>query len=284
MTGNDLLLSNFPLLLDNPDSISKLRKYILQLAVQGRLSEEWRKENPNVEPASVLLEKIKQEKVNLIEGGKLSREKLTSEIAEDDIPYTLPEGWDWCRLNTISTYIQRGKGPKYVELSECPVISQKCIQWNGFDISKARFIDPDSLLKYHKERHLQVGDLLWNSTGTGTIGRINMYPGDKHPIVVADSHVTVIRLLFVNSNYIHAYLSSPFIQNTIEETSSGSTNQIELNTTRVKLEPIPLPPLKEQHAIVGRIDALMKLCNELGYKQLLKDELGENLMNSLVHS
>jgi len=260
----------FEVMADAPDGIKRLRELILKLAVQGKLVPQ----DPNDEPASILLGKIAKEKEKLIKEGKINKGKELSSVTDDEKPYELPNGWEWVRLGVISSYVQRGKGPKYVEKSMYPVISQKCIQWSGFDISKARFIDPDSLATYEDIRFLRTGDLLWNSTGTGTVGRVNYYDADSERFrkVVADSHVTVIRCLFVNSRFLATWISCPIVQNEIEGMAAGSTNQIELNTSTVVSHPVPLPPLAEQKRIVEKVDRLMALCDKLEEARKKKEE------------
>ena len=87
----------------------------------------------------------------------------------------------------------------------------------------------------------------------------------KYPIVVADSHVTVIRPIhnFIDTKYLLSWFSSPCVQNEIVEKSSGSTNQIELATSTIKNYCVPIPPLAEQQRIVAKIDELMALCEQL---------------------
>ncbi|MDL1977490.1 MAG: restriction endonuclease subunit S, partial [Deltaproteobacteria bacterium] len=257
----NMLFDNYDLLMDSPNSTVKMRKLILQLAVQGKLVEQ----DPNDEPASELLKRIKAEKKKLITEGKIKKQKHLPPITEEEIPYELPQGWEWVRLDDICSYIQRGRGPKYVDNSEFPVVSQKCIQWHGFQIEKVRFIDPASLNKYAKERFLQTGDLLWNSTGTGTIGRLCVYIHDDNPYdkVMADSHVTIVRPIMITSEYLFSFLASPTIQDGFEDRASGTTNQIELSTSTVKNQVIPLAPLAEQERIVAKVDQLMHLCDQL---------------------
>lgn len=244
-----------------PDGIKKLRELILTLAMQGRLVPQ----NPNDQPASELLKQIEAEKRRLVKEGKIKAPKVLPEIKAEEVPYALPEGWEWVRLGGITEYIQRGKGPSYSDTQEIPVISQKCIQWSGFNKNVVKFIDPITINKYQNERFIMSGDLLWNSTGTGTIGRINIYRDEllEFKKVVADSHVTVVRLIGILNEYILNFLMSPSVQSHIEENASGTTNQIELNTSTIINQIIPLPPLPEQHRIVAKIDQLMARCDEL---------------------
>lgn len=259
------LEEHFQVLAQSPGGVKRLRELILQLAVRGKLVSR----DASDEPASVLLEKIKREKERLIEEGKIKKQKPLPPIGRDEIPYEIPENWEWVRLDNICEYIQRGKSPKYVENSDIPVISQKCIQWNGFHIKRARFIDPSTVSKYSQERFLRRGDLLWNSTGTGTLGRINIYSQENHNYekVVADTHVTIIRPLLLIQKYILFFLSSPTVQDNIDIISSGSTKQKELSSATVKAHIIPLPPYNEQKRIVERVDQLMELCDRLEERQ-----------------
>lgn len=238
-----------------------LPKSILQAAVQGKLVPQ----DKNDEPASELLKRIQDEKDALIKEGKLKKEKPLPPITEDEIPYDLPDGWVWCRAIDVCSYIQRGKSPTYSETKTYPVVSQKCVQWKGMDMSKARFIAPETVSKYEESRKLTTGDLLWNSTGQGTLGRIAIYDERLNPYkyAVADSHVTVLRPLQVLSKYMYYWFAGPEVQSTIEERATGSTKQIELATSTIMSYIFPLPPLEEQQRIVTKVDELMALCDEL---------------------
>ena len=216
----------------------QLRNSILQMAVQGKLVPQ----DPNDEPASVLLDHIYAEKEKLIKEGKIKKEKNPSRIFRgadnlpyekigknepvciaEEIPFEIPDSWEWVRLNEICEYIQRGRSPKYSPIKKYPVIAQKCNQWSGFSIEKAQFIDPESISTYGPERILQDYDLMWNSTGLGTLGRMAIYKTEANPyeLAVADSHVTVIRPLktYVKAEYLYYYFANPTVQNVIEKQS-----------------------------------------------------------------
>jgi type I restriction enzyme, S subunit len=161
-----LLERHFDAAFAAPDGIKKRRELILTLAMQGKLVPQ----DPTDEPASELLKAIEAKKQRLVKSGIIKQAKSLPKIEAEEVPYDLPKSWEWIRLGYISEYIQRGKSPSYSDTREIPVISQKCIQWSGFDEKVVKFIDPSTLNKYQDERFIRKGDLLWNSTGT--LGRI----------------------------------------------------------------------------------------------------------------
>lgn len=278
------LLQHFKTLTTHPKNAQELKGLVLQLAVQGKLTKQWRLDNPKVESADVLLKKIKEEKAQLIQEKKIKKEKPLDEITTDEIPYKLPKRWTWCRLNDVCEYIQRGKSPKYTEEPKIPVISQKCVQWSGFDITRARFITEESLEKYGIERYLQKGDLLWNSTGDGTIGRVISFPGSEFKRVVADSHVTVVRGFkrYISSDYLWIFTASPLTQNLVAGRISGSTKQTELGTGTVKHMEFSFPPLEEQKAIVLVVNQLFVEIEKLEQQTKARIQLKQDYVTSAL--
>ena len=240
-----------------------MQKSILQYAIQGKLAEQ-REEDGTAED---LYKQIQEEKKKLIREGKIKKSNPLPEITEDETPFDIPENWKWVRLEQVCEYIQRGKSPKYSDVKKYPVVAQKCNQWSGFSLEKAKFIDPKTLGSYTEDRILKDGDLMWNSTGLGTLGRVAIYEVDKNPyeLAVADSHVTVIRPLkqYVNFKYLYYYIANPSVQSIIEKQSYGSTKQIELATDTVKNYIFPLPPAKEQKRIVDKIEELLPYTKKL---------------------
>ncbi|HFC8536890.1 TPA: restriction endonuclease subunit S [Neisseria bacilliformis] len=240
--------------MNTPQLADSLRAAVLQAAIKGELTER------SSENARDLLLRIQNEKQTLQAKGSLKKTKASAPVTADEVPFDIPENWVWVRLGDLCLYAQRGKSPKYSDIQQYPVISQKCVQWSGFDIKPAKFIDPESISSYSEERILRDGDLLWNSTGTGTVGRIVKYRADFNPysLAVADSHVTILRFFQnVNADYVEAFIKSPTIQANIEDLCTGSTKQKELSLGTIKNLLIPLPPLAEQQAIAEKLTRLL---------------------------
>jgi type I restriction enzyme S subunit len=171
--------------------------------------------------------------------------------------YPVPPAWKWEPISEITSYVQRGKSPKYVAQSALPVINQKCVRWHGVEAQHCKFVDPEQWDAWGEERTLRDGDVLWNSTGTGTIGRAAIYrpiPGFER--VVADSHVTVVRASRVLPEYLHAWIRSPTVQAVLDAMQVGSTNQVELGRGEVLSTSVPVAPLPEQRRIVAKLEIL----------------------------
>ena len=255
-----------------------LRKSILQEAIQGKLVPQIAEEGT----AQELLEQIKKEKQKLVKEGKLKKSALASSIIfrgddnkyweksedgavciDEEIPFEIPSNWAWVRLDDICSFIHRGKSPKYSPIKKYPVVAQKCNQWVGFSMEKAKFIEPQSITSYNSEYFLQDRDLMWNSTGLGTLGRMAIYYTLLNPyeLAVADSHVTVIRpyKTYIVSEYLYYYFASNTVQSVIEDKSDGSTKQKELATKTVKSYLVPLPPFAEQLRIVQKIKSVTSI-------------------------
>ena len=186
----------------------------------------------------------------------------------DEVPFDIPDSWEWVRLIDVCEYIQRGKSPKYSPIKKYPVVAQKCNQWSGFSIEKAQFIEPNSLSSYGPERLLQDNDLMWNSTGLGTLGRMAIYKTAANPyeLAVADSHVTVIRPLkqFVLPEYLYYYFANPSVQSVIEDQADGTTKQKELATATIKAYLTPIPPLDEQRRILAKLSEVLPVVKNYG--------------------
>jgi len=233
-----------------------------------------------------------QENWDVIAGSRDSIDDLRSLILELEMKRYLignqesnskVKNWSTAPLREICDYIQRGKSPKYASIGSCRVVSQKCVRWSGFDSAPSRFIEDDSLIGYSSERFLQDGDLLWNSTGTGTVGRTALFKSEvSAQKYVADSHVTVLRSRNVHPEYLYYWSRSPDIQDEVLNSTTGSTNQQELNLGKLKEMVITFPSIHEQELTVNRIKALFALCDQLEVAAILKNEITRKFVRSVA--
>ena len=230
--------------------INQIKNKILSLAIHGKLVPQ----DPNDEPASELLKRINPK----------------AEITCDNAQYRkIPKNWCACKLVDICSFLSRGKSPKYSEEDKTyPVFAQKCnLKDGGVSLEQAKFLDPSTINKWNEVYKLQTGDILVNSTGTGTVGRTRLFNTNclgNYPFVVPDSHVSVVRVLkSICPQYVYAYISSDSIQRYMEENLAGSTNQKELYIGVLENMHIFLPPLAEQYRIVAKIEKLFSSLNNI---------------------
>ena len=235
---------------DLQTTIKQAKSKILDLAIHGKLVPQ----DPNDEPASELLKRINPK----------------AEVTCDNAQYRkIPKNWCACKLVDICSFLSRGKSPKYSEEDKTyPVFAQKCnLKDGGVSLEQAKFLDPSTINKWNEVYKLQTGDILVNSTGTGTVGRTRLFNTNclgNYPFVVPDSHVSVVRVLkSICPQYVYAYISSDSIQRYMEENLAGSTNQKELYIGVLENMHIFLPPLAEQYRIVAKIEKLFSSLNNI---------------------
>ena len=230
--------------------IKQTKSKILDLAIHGKLVPQ----DPNDEPPIELLKRINPD-FKPCDNGHYT--------------FDVPNGWNWCKLNDLCSFLSRGKSPKYSEDDKTyPVFAQKCnLKEGGISLEQARFLDPSTINKWDSKYKLQTGDVLVNSTGTGTVGRTRLFDESylgKYPFVVPDSHVAVVRTYEeINSEYVFAYMSSQLIQQYIEDNLAGSTNQKELYIGVLENLYFPFPPINEQQRIVQKIEELFSVLDNI---------------------
>ena len=262
--------------------LAQLKSKVLDLAVRGELTERDQKD----EPASELLARIREDKLAMVARGELKPKDVKGDTViftgsdglryekradgkdeakciEKEIPFEVPEGWAWARLGTVCSLLRRGKSPVYTDDASIPVFAQKCNQPWGITLEKVKFLNRSALDRYGETLKLRSGDIVVNSTGTGTLGRVGVFDegllGD-YPFIVPDSHVAVVRIVQpFESKYIFHLLRSEYGQGLIFSKQTGSTNQKELPAKEIALFLIPVPPLAEQWRIVKRIEKLFNL-------------------------
>ncbi len=266
------------------DQLSGLRQTILQEAIQGKLTAEWRKKNPvrKGDPdydASALLDKIKAEKQKLIAEGKIKKEKPLPPIKPEEIPFALPEGWVWVRLGEVAAGFQYGSSARSVKSGDVPVLRMGNIQngkiaWENLAFTK----DKEEIEKYC----LCHGDLLFNRTNSRElVGKTALYDSER-PAIYAGYLVRFYPLGGIIANLINFIMNSKLHREWCDENKSDALGQSNINATKLRTFLIPLPPLAEQKAIVERVNNLLSMVDELETQVSERKVLAEQLMQSVL--
>ncbi len=241
------IVENFNLLFSTPENVKELKKAILQLAVQGKLV----KQDPNDEPASVLLEKIKNEKAKLIKEGKIKKQKPLPEIKEDEIPFELPEGWCLCKIGDLIELVsgQHLKPNEYNTINKGFSYYTGPADFGNQSPTPSRWTEVDRALAIK-------GDILLTVKGSG-VGKTNLLFEEKAAI---SRQLMALRPINANRSYVLLFMKTSFdyLKNlSVGIAIPGISRDDVLNRV------FPLPPNVEQKRIVTKVDALMELCDKL---------------------
>jgi len=265
----EMLLKHFSRISEVPDSVPRLRRFILDLAVRGKLVEQY----PGDEPASSLLEGIR----------KLAGSASLSKTPPDGC-FPLPHGWSWSDIGSITTKTGSGSTPRggqsAYQASGIPFLRSQNIYNNGLRLNEVAYID-DATHRRMRGTAVEPGDLLLNITG-GSIGRCCRISDDPIQANISQ-HVAIIRVAFAEMrDFVHKVVLSPFFQSfvTDEQTGAGRGG---LPKNRMDRIPIALPPLKEQHRIVTKINELMSLCDQLEDVRTEREEWRDRLVTASLN-
>ena len=188
-----------------------------------------------------------------------------------EVPFEIPESWEWVRLKNLTIKeIKRGKSPKYADNGNVYVFAQKCnVKLGGIDIQLAKFLDMSTFAKYSVEEYMVNEDIIINSTGNGTLGRIGMFHDTDRindSVIVPDSHVTIIRASDqLKKDYL--FYALKYYQPYLEKMGEGSTNQTELRPSTVAELFVPVPPIEEQERIVAKLLEVLPMVDVYGEKE-----------------
>ena len=246
-----MLLSNLDLLATAPGGVARLRELILTLAVQGKLVPQ----DPADEPASVLPQKIRAEKDRLIAEGKIKRDKPLAEIAEEEKPFGLPQGWEWVRLGTVAT-ISTGKLDANAAVTDGQFPFFTCSQ-TPLKIDKYSFDCPAVLLAGNGDFNLKH-----------YTGKFDAY-----------QRTYVIEPVLLDLRFLY-FTMSKYIGELTKNQRGSAIPYLKLGDITDPL--IPLPPLPEQSRIVTRVEELMRLCDALEVKGQLQAAQHAQLVSTLL--
>ena len=257
----------------------QLKNAILQEAIEGRLVPQ----DPNDEPASVLLARIRKEKEQLVKEGKLKKKDLeVKPISEDEIPFEIPESWEWVRLSSLSSAIHYG-----YTASAAPTGNAKLLRITDIQNDKVDWKSVPYCTTKEKELdsyQLKNRDILIARTG-GTIGKTYIVKHLEEIAVFASYLIRAIPLEEVNEEFLKLFMMTPCYWKQLTDASSG-TGQPNVNGQSLSNLILPIPPKEEQKRILSKYEELLPKVEEYGKAQdalnKLNAELPERLKKSIL--
>lgn len=232
----------------------QMKKSILQQAVMGKLVSQ----NPNDEPASVLLKKIAEEKQKLIKEGKIKKQKALQAITEDEIPFDIPESWEWVRLEDVTKSITDGdhQAPPQTETGISFLVISNVS--SGFmDFSNTRHVPEEYFEKLSADRKPTKGDILF--TVTGSYG-IPMKVETEQEFCF-QRHIALIKPM-IDANFLVMLLKSPLVKDQCDRVATGTAQKtVGLGSLRNIL--VPIPPVNEQIRILETLKHTIPLTESL---------------------
>ncbi|MCF9538796.1 restriction endonuclease subunit S [Vibrio parahaemolyticus] len=270
---------HFDTLFTTEESIDQLKQTILQLAVMGKLVPQ----DPSDEPAAELLKRIAEEKAQLVKEKKIKKQKALPPIAEDEKPFELPSGWEWCRLDDICFGITSGSTPPKVNFNGSegiPYLKVYNIREQKIDFEyKPQFVDNDCHKTKLARSVLYPGDVVMNIVGP-PLGKIAIIP-DTYPEWNCNQAITFFRPIVPQLNkYIYTYLTAGSFLDSIE--LIGTAGQDNISVTKSRSILLPTPPLREQKRIVNKVHELFLLCNSLKMRLRKRQELKLCITDTIV--
>ena len=276
----------------------QLKNSILQWAIQGKLVPQ----DPNDEPASVLLEKIRQEKERLIKDKKIKRDKNASIIyrgednsyyekmiatgevkcIDEEIPFEVPKGWEWCRFSSLYLSLTDGthSTPKYT-LAGIPFISVKDISSGIIDFSNTKYISKEEHQKLSDRCHPQKGDLLLSKVGTTGIPAL-VTTDQEFSLFVSVALIKLTQNKFSNE-FLVFMIQSPLVQEQAKENTRGVGNKNWV-LSAVSKTLMVVPPLEEQKRIKNRLNIVLPYIERYSSSQDKLDLLNVNIVTYLKKS
>lgn len=258
------LLMQYEKIADAPDAIARLRRFIVDLAVRGKLVPQ----EASDEPASELLKRIAKEKARLVKAGKIRKPKLLPAV--DDPPFDLPQNWRWTRIREITS--DRGQ--------EIPQASFTYIDVTAIDKEVGVVANPKVLeaneAPSRARKISRKGDVIYSCVRPYLLN-VAVIDTDFDPEPIASTAFAILNGHgLVLPRYLWIVLRSPFMVECVEENQRGQAYPA-INDADFAILPFPLPPLAEQHRIVAKVDELMGLCDRLAAAQAGREKVRDRL-------
>ena len=251
----DRLLAHYKRIADAPDAVPRLRRFVLNLAVRGKLVEQ----DPNDEPAAELLKRIAKEKTRLVKAGEIRKPRIIPTLLGQDVPFPLPTNWHWSQIAEIGVLGPRNAADDHVQSSFVPMP----LIASGYGLAIEHEIRRWGEIK-RGYTHFAEGDVgLAKITPCFENGKSAVFRNLTGGLGSGTTELHIVRPLFVDPDYILIFLKCPhFIEAGILK-MTGTAGQKRVPIEYFASSPFSLPPLTEQHRVVAKVDELMALCDRL---------------------
>ncbi|MEX6303406.1 restriction endonuclease subunit S [Enterobacter hormaechei] len=272
---------HFDTLFTTEASIDALKQTILQLAVMGKLVPQ----DPSDEPASELLKRIEQEKVQLVKLGKIKKQKPLPPVSDEEKPFALPVGWEWCRFEDvvdIQSGITKGRNLAGRTLISVPYLRVANVQRGYLQLSDIKSIEIP--VEEKDKYHVQKGDLLITEGGDwDTVGRTAVWT-DATFYVANQNHVFKARPLVneLNVKWLETFMNSSVSRDYFAGASKQTTNLASINKTQLRGCFIALPPISETNRILDQYISLLNVCDTLKSRLQSAQQMQLHLADALT--
>ncbi|MDI9768596.1 restriction endonuclease subunit S [Pantoea dispersa] len=261
--------------------VKKLRELILELAVRGKLVPQ----DPNDEPASELLKRIAVEKVELVKQGKIKKQKPLAEISEDEKPFKLPVGWEFCQLGDFANIVRGITFPgneKSKEASDNKIAClrtaniQENIDWNDL------IYVPKEFIKRNDQILLNNDIVMSMANSRELVGKVALATISNKNTVTFGGFLSVLRPIIIDPKFLMLLLRCDTNKSQLIESSSQTTNIANISLAKLNPLIVGLPPLAEQAKITNSVDELLSICDQLEQQSLTSLEAHSQLVETLL--
>lgn len=261
--------------------LGELKLQIIQNAIEGKLTIDWREKNPETQSANELLNRLKNEKEKLTESRLMNKQKPSLPILNDDKVFELPELWEWCRLEDVAQLITSGSRgwAQYYSDSGAIFLTMGNLSKEHYNLrmDKIRYVKPPMNSEGARTR-LFENDILISITGD--VGNLGLIPRDFGEAYI-NQHTCVLRLMReCQGMFFPELLKSPFAKKQFSAPQRGVKNSFRLSDVGKLV--IPLPPLEEQKEIANKISHMMNICDKLENKIIKNESYAELLMEIVL--
>ncbi|WP_071675983.1 restriction endonuclease subunit S [Nioella nitratireducens] len=277
-------LEALPALTTRPDQIKTLRRTILNLAVRGQLVEQ----NAADEPASALLKRIVAEREKLLRAKEIRRQKPVPPVEITEAPFSIPDGWEWCRLGSLVLDSDAGWSPRtenHARVGDAwGVLKVSAVSWDQFDPDANKQVLPGTQPRLQAQ--VRKGDFLISRANTAELVARAVLVLEEPPRLMMSDKIVRLRLA---TECVHRFAwlinnYSDYGRDYYAANATGVSPSMKNVSRAVILNlPTPLPPLVEQHRIVAKVDALMALCDRLEAALTTTDDTRARLLEALLH-